>query len=107
MAKCDYQGALKSFQEALELSPVSSSGSLINNVAVCYVYLGRLREGLSFLESRMTANPPLLLQETPILNLSTLYELESSYSGQKKWALLDLVSQYKGDGINTSCLKLQ
>jgi hypothetical protein len=45
------------------------------------------------------------IQETPVLNLATLYELESSYAGQKKLALLDLMSQFSGDGVNTSCLK--
>ena len=74
---------------------------------MCYLYLGKLKDGLTYLEARLTASPDLLLHETPILNLCTLYELESSYAGQKKRAILDLVSQYKGDGINTACLKLQ
>jgi hypothetical protein len=34
-----------------------------------------------------------------------LYELESSYAGQKKQALLDLMSRHVGDGVNTACLK--
>ena len=80
---------------------------LVNNISVCHLYLGRLQEGLAFLESRLTSQPDLLLHETPILNLCTLYELESSYAGQKKRSILDLVSQFKGDGINTACLKLQ
>ena len=46
-------------------------------------------------------------QETPVLNLATLYELESSFAGQKKLALLDLMGQFSGDGVNTSCLKFQ
>ena len=80
---------------------------VINNLSVCFLYVGKLKEGLNYLESCITSNPSLLLHETPILNLCTLYELESSYAGQKKRALLDLVSQYKGDGINPTCLKLQ
>jgi len=133
MANSNYSNALSVLQQALEAMP--GNATVINNLAVCYLYLGKylqldltflntrqllmqsnsyaffgtgsLKEGLTFLESQLTANPALLLQETPVLNLCTLYELESSYAGQKKRALLDLVSQYKGDAINTACLKLQ
>lgn len=47
----------------------------------------------------------MIFQESPVLNLATLYELESSFAHQKKLALLDLMSQFAGDGVNTSCLK--
>ena len=49
----------------------------------------------------------LLLQETTVLNLCTLYELESSYAGQKKRAILDLVARYRGDAFGSAALKLQ
>ena len=78
---------------------------VINNMSVCLLYLGRLKEALSLLESNLTANPEAFLQETQVLNLATLYELESSYAGQKKQSLLDLLSRHAGDGVNTSCLK--
>lgn len=105
IANNDYQSALATLQKAAEIFP--SDPVIVNNAAVCHLYLGRLQEGLSYLEQRMTAEPALLLQETLVLNLATIYELESSYAGQKKRALLDLVSQYRGDSINTACLKLQ
>lgn len=41
-----------------------------------------------------------------MLNLSTLYELESSYAMQKKVGLLGLVSQYSTDSFNIAMLKL-
>ncbi len=106
MANSDYASALTSLRRAEELFP--SDPVVVNNVALCHVYLGRLGDGLSYLERRVTAeDPAALLQETLVLNLATMYELESSYAGQKKRALLDLVSQYRGDSVNTACLKLQ
>ena len=105
IANGDYEAALTSLKKALQIRP--DNGAMVNNVAVCYLYLGRLKEGLAFLEAKVTEDPGAFLQETPALNLSTLYELESTYAGQKKRALLDLVSRYKGDGINPACLKLQ
>ena len=105
IANNDFQTALETFQKVDQMNP--GRPMVVNNIAVCYLYLGKLKEGLNFLESRITSNPTAYLYETPILNLCTLYELESSYAGQKKRSILDLVSQYKGDGIAVNCLKLQ
>ena len=105
IAENDFAAAMSSLQDADKLD--GANPAVINNLAVCHLYLGKLRDGLAFLEAKITANPALLLHETPILNLCTLYELESSYAGQKKQAILDLVGQYKGAGMNASCLKLQ
>ena len=41
-----------------------------------------------------------------MLNLCTLYELESSYAMQKKIGLLGMVSQYSSDSFNINMLKL-
>ena len=79
---------------------------VVNNMSVCLLYLGRLKEALNLLESNLTEHPDRFLEESYVLNLATLYELESSYAGQKKQALLDLMSKYSGDGVNTACLKM-
>ena len=47
-----------------------------------------------------------LLQGNIMLNLATLYELESSYATQKKIGMLGMVSQYSSDSFNISALKL-
>ncbi len=105
MANNDYQSALSTLQKASELFP--SDPVVVNNMSVCHLYLGHLQDGLRCLEQRLAAEPETMMQETMLLNLATIYELESSYAGQKKRALLDLVGQYKGDSISTACLKLQ
>lgn len=103
IASNNYIEAYENLSKANELNP--NNPVIINNMSVCLLYLGRLNDSLSLLESNLTENPEAFLQETPVLNLATLYELESSYAGQKKQALLDLMSRHVGDGVNTACLK--
>ena len=103
IASNNYIEALEVLTKANEKAPHHSI--VINNMSVCLLYLGRLKEALSLLESNLTSNPEAFLQETQVLNLATLYELESSYAGQKKQSLLDLLSRHAGDGFNTACLK--
>uniref|UniRef100_A0A0A9XAH5 Trafficking protein particle complex subunit 12 n=3 Tax=Lygus hesperus TaxID=30085 RepID=A0A0A9XAH5_LYGHE len=99
-----YQDAYEYFHKASLLEP--SNVMVLNNMAVCLFYTGKLRKALEVLNSTIHANPSLALHEALLLNLCTLYELESSHIGQKE-ALLKQVAKYKGDGINISCLKLQ
>ncbi len=103
IASNNYIEAYEFLSKANERTP--NNAIVINNMSVCLLYLGRLKEALSLLETNLTANPETFLQDTPILNLATLYELESSYAGQKKQSLLDLMSRYSGDGANTASLK--
>jgi len=78
----------------------------VNNLAVCSLYLGRLKEALQHLESLVHKDPGSNLHEGVVLNLCTLYELESSRAVTKKHSLLGLVALHKGDGFNVACLKL-
>ena len=78
----------------------------VNNMAVCALYMGELKQALHTLEDIVQAKPSKFLQEGILFNLCTLYELESSCAGQKKQALLDLVSKNKGNGFNVACLKM-
>lgn len=77
-----------------------------NNAAVCLLYLGRLKESLGQLEGLVQQDPALYLHESVLFNLTTMYELESSRSTQKKQALLEAVACREGDSFNTQCLKL-
>ena len=103
MSTNNFSDALALLEQAEKISPGNSL--VLNNKSVCLLYLGRLKEALSSYEAELTQNPSNFLREAHVLNLATLYELESSYAGQKKQALLDLMSQYAGDGANTTCLK--
>ena len=78
----------------------------MNNLAVCSLYLGRLKEALQHLETLIQRDPVSNLHEGVVLNLCTLYELESSRAMTKKQTLLGLVALHKGDGFNVTCLKL-
>lgn len=73
---------------------------------MCLLYLGRLKDSLRQLEALVQREPGHCLHESVLFNLTTMYELESSRSPQKKQALLEAVAGREGDSFNTQCLKL-
>eukprot|EP00088_Acartia_fossae_P047014 TRINITY_DN5091_c2_g1_i3.p1 TRINITY_DN5091_c2_g1~~TRINITY_DN5091_c2_g1_i3.p1 ORF type:complete len:1000 (-),score=250.08 TRINITY_DN5091_c2_g1_i3:148-3147(-) len=103
----DYASALTSYEAGLKLCEAGSKQEklLKNNEAVCLLYLGRLKEGVQILESSVTSDPA-NVQGNPMLNLCTLYELESSYALQKKIGMLGMVSLHSPDSFPTHSLKL-
>ncbi|XP_054710767.1 trafficking protein particle complex subunit 12-like [Uloborus diversus] len=97
--------AYKYYQHAYALCP--DNAMLANNMAVCLLYMGRLKESLTLLEETIYSNPASCLHDGILFNTCTLYELESSLCTQKKISMLELVSKYAGDSFNVSCLKIQ
>uniref|UniRef100_A0A1A7YHD5 Trafficking protein particle complex subunit 12 n=2 Tax=Iconisemion striatum TaxID=60296 RepID=A0A1A7YHD5_9TELE len=104
LSQNSYAEAHASFLEVLKIDskhPVAN-----NNAAVCLLYLGRLKESLGQLEGLVQQDPAHYLHESVLFNLTTMYELESSRSTQKKQALLEAVACREGDSFNAQCLKL-
>lgn len=99
-----FDEAHRHFIAATKLDPYNSVA--VNNVAVCLLFLGKLKEALAMLEKIIWKDPTTNLQEGLLFNLCTIYELESSYSLQKKQKLLEMVAKHRGDGFNISCLKI-
>ncbi|KAM4625908.1 trafficking protein particle complex subunit 12 [Polymixia lowei] len=104
LSQNNYAEAHASFTEVLKIDPKNPVAN--NNAAVCLLYLGRLKESLAQLEGLVQQDPALYLHESVLFNLTTMYELESSRSTQKKQALLEAVACREGDSFNTQCLKL-
>lgn len=104
LSQNNYAEAHTSFTEVLKIDPKNPVAN--NNAAVCLLYLGRLKESLGQLEGLVQQDPALYLHESVLFNLTTMYELESSRSTQKKQALLEAVACREGDSFNTQCLKL-
>ncbi|XP_034531488.1 trafficking protein particle complex subunit 12 [Notolabrus celidotus] len=104
LSQNNYTEAHGSFAEVLKIDPKNPVAN--NNAAVCLLYLGRLKESLGQLEGLVQQDPALYLHESVLFNLTTMYELESSRSTQKKQALLEAVACREGDSFNTQCLKL-
>ncbi|XP_072554836.1 trafficking protein particle complex subunit 12 [Paramormyrops kingsleyae] len=104
LSQNSYSEAHVSFSEVLKIDPKNPVAN--NNAAVCLLYLGRLKESLGQLEGLVQRDPTLYLHESVLFNLTTMYELESSRSTQKKQALLEAVACREGDSFNAQCLKL-
>lgn len=100
----NFAEAHKFFTEVLKVDPTNTVAN--NNAAVCLLYLGKLKESLRHLEGLVQQDPKHYLHESVLFNLTTMYELESSRSMQKKQALLEAVAVKEGDSFNTQCLKL-
>ncbi|XP_015335503.1 trafficking protein particle complex subunit 12 [Marmota marmota marmota] len=100
----NFAEAHRFFTEILRMEPTNAVAN--NNAAVCLLYLGKLKGSLRQLEAMVQQDPKHYLHESVLFNLTTMYELESSRSVQKKQSLLEAVASKEGDSFNTQCLKL-
>ncbi|XP_062130560.1 trafficking protein particle complex subunit 12 [Drosophila sulfurigaster albostrigata] len=107
VAKNDFPEAYLIFQKALHLD--SGNTMILNNMGVCLLYAGKLKDAINLYERAINLNPQKSLNESLLVNLSTLYELESNNSKAKKLNLLRLINRFKPDlTISVEiCLKLQ
>lgn len=104
VAQNAFQEAYNCFQSASTIDP--SNVMLINNMAVCLLYTGQLKEAIQLFEGVVTRNPVKSLQEPILLNMCTSYELHTTHSRQTKLHLLRQLNRYKGDAADVQCLKL-
>lgn len=131
VAQNDFEDGLNFFQNALRGDPhnVTVSGrerervveriqgplyimlslQVLNNIAVCQLYTGKLDEAIKTFERAIDDSTASGLNEYLVVNLSTLYELQSSNAMDKKQQLLKKLNQQKGDlSLNLDyCLKLK
>ncbi|XP_063542484.1 trafficking protein particle complex subunit 12 [Cydia strobilella] len=106
VAQGRYKEAYENFIKANDQEPTNIM--VANNLSVCLLYLGRLKEAISVLQGAINSAPERGLSEHLLLNLCTLYELESSKNMDKKLNLLRMLCKYKSDTIPNvmECLKL-
>ncbi|XP_014251637.1 trafficking protein particle complex subunit 12 [Cimex lectularius] len=102
VAEMNHSQAFECFQKALMLDPYNIM--VVNNMAFCLLYMGKLKKAVEILVSVIKSNPTAALHEALLLNVCTLFELESSNITQKQ-ALLKEIAKYKGDGLKLDCLK--
>ncbi|KAM3955835.1 trafficking protein particle complex subunit 12 [Aphomia sociella] len=101
-----YQEAYTNFARAADQEPTNIM--VANNLSVCLLYMGRLKEAIAVLQKAINSDPERGLNESLLINLCTLYELESSKTNEKKLNLLNMLCKYKSDTIPNvlECLKL-
>ncbi|KAH1002411.1 hypothetical protein HUJ04_008499 [Dendroctonus ponderosae] len=104
-AQGNFEEACACFQQASSLDP--SNLMILNNWAVCMLHDGRMQEAISVLETAIASKPLENLHESLVLNLCSLYDLQSSKKGiMKKFALLRQISKYSADAPTTILEKL-
>lgn len=79
---------------------------LVNNTAVCLLYMGRMQESMLLLEENLGTKPDAMINNPTVLNVCTLYELESSLTTQRKLGMLRLASQWRNDNLSDKSFKL-
>ncbi|XP_050355869.1 trafficking protein particle complex subunit 12 isoform X2 [Nymphalis io] len=101
-----YQDAYNNFAKAADQEPTNIM--VANNLSVCLLYMGRLKEAIAVLQKAIHSDPERGLNESLLVNLCTLYELESSKTNEKKLNLLRMLCKHKSDTIPNvlECLKL-
>ncbi|KAJ0171318.1 hypothetical protein K1T71_012868 [Dendrolimus kikuchii] len=101
-----YQDAYNNFARAADQEPTNIM--VANNLSVCLLYMGRLKEAISVLQKAIHSDPSRGLGEGLLVNLCTLHELESSKANDKKINLLRMLCKHKSDTIPNvlECLKL-
>jgi len=100
-----WDGAVDTLKRVLRADPDNALAA--NNLAVALLSIGRVAESIEIMEKALTASPLVVTStELWIFNLSTLYELHSTTTWQKKRNLLVEVAKWSGDGLKASCLKL-
>lgn len=105
VAQNDFEDGLTFFQNALKSDP--HNVTVLNNIAVCQLYTGKLDEAIKTFEKAIDGTTS--LNEYLVVNLSTLYELQNSNAQDKKLQLLQKLNRQKGDlSLNLEyCLKLK
>lgn len=104
IAQNAFTEAYSYYQQALHLEP--NNALLVNNTAVCLLYMGRMQESMLLLEENLGTKPDAMINNPTVLNVCTLYELESSLTTQRKLGMLRLASQWRNDNLNDKSFKL-
>lgn len=109
VACSDYKGARAHFEAAADTAAEAIAGagalnaasvivdeavSAESNLAVCQLYLCRLREGVRRLEALVKRDPVLYLRQSVAQNLSALYEFLPDVK-QRRMVLLEILEAYQ------------
>ncbi|KAI9490515.1 hypothetical protein BDB00DRAFT_768736 [Zychaea mexicana] len=106
MAKGEWNQAAAVLRGILEAN--KENLLVVNNLAVCYVYLGQISTAIELLSTMTTQNPTSAgTCETAVMNLCTLYELRYDPATGHKVNVMKQVARWVGDSFQADCIKLQ
>lgn len=107
VATNNFPEAYSTFQKALQTE--TGNTMILNNMGVCLLYAGKLNDAIKLYERAIEMTPHKSLNESVIVNLCSLYELELNNSRARKLELMRLINRHKAVfRVNLEmCLKLQ
>jgi len=91
----NFKEALQIFESGLSLEP--NNLILHNNTCISKLYSGNLSEAIKLLENTLQNDPKNNLEEVLVKNISTLYDLASENSQEKKKEILKLITKFSSD----------
>lgn len=97
------------FRFLLALFTLFSPDSQIrNNMAICRVYQGRVKDAINLLEGAVKEKPEAALNEGVVFNLCSMYELVNTPQAaiERRKDVLRKVIQHKGDSFPLASLQL-
>ncbi|ORX91183.1 TPR-like protein [Basidiobolus meristosporus CBS 931.73] len=105
MAEGKWEDACMTLDRVLKINHKNPAAA--NNFAICSLYLGRIDKAIDTLETLISFAPSTAgNSETILFNLTTLFELRSENSLDKKRKLMVEVGKWAGDGFPVDCFKL-
>ncbi|KAI8146824.1 hypothetical protein BJV82DRAFT_600027 [Fennellomyces sp. T-0311] len=106
IAKGEWREAAEVLQKVLDNN--KENLVVVNNLAVCQVYMGQLSAAINLLSTMTLQNPTSAgTCETAVMNLCTLYELRHDPATGKKVDVMKQVARWVGDSFQADCIKLQ
>ncbi|KAL5982102.1 hypothetical protein ACLOJK_016171 [Asimina triloba] len=100
----DYVSAVREYEECIERDPADVVA--VNNKALCLMYLRDLSDSIKVLEGGLERVPTAVLNETLVVNLSSMYELAYVNHSEIKKTLSSWIAKVAPDDFDASCTRI-
>lgn len=100
----DYVSAVREYEVCIERD--GNDVVAVNNKALCLMYLRDLSDAIKVLENALERAPTVMLNETVVVNLCSMYELAYVNHSDIKRTLSSWISRVAPDDFDSSCMRI-